>query len=60
MITATALDVPAVAEQLGQCEETIRRKIRRRQIRARKIGKGYEIEPEWVVQYLASVTTQIP
>lgn len=26
MITATALDVPAVAEQLGQCEETIRRK----------------------------------
>lgn len=52
------LDVPAVAVTLGACEETVRRLIRQKRLKAMRAGtRGYRIKASWLDEYRASTIT---
>ncbi|MDH6245536.1 helix-turn-helix domain-containing protein [Mycobacterium sp. OTB74] len=52
--------VPAVAEELGICKETVLRAIRSGRLRAMRIGRGYRIRASWIDEYRENATVAAP
>jgi excisionase family DNA binding protein len=58
-ITDPEFDVPGAARELELCDESVRRLIRRRQLRAMRIGRGYRIKRSWIREYIEGATTEV-